>query len=108
MGWMGQLPRSWAVREKPSFSAWKGEGAHLWVECEPAPLNPLCLNTHSPTWHPVWEGGAFRRRSLAGGIAALHQCGSGVVCVAGGYFLFFLGFLTPEVCDQLPQVLQPF
>lgn len=93
MGRMGQLPRPWAVREKPSFSG-KGEGAHLQFECEPSPLNPLCLNTHSPTWHPVWEGGAFRRRSLAGGggrIAALHQhwvwsclCGWALLLVLSG------------------------
>lgn len=53
-------------------------------------------------------GGTFRRRSLAGGIASLQQCGYWVVYVARLYFLFFLGFVTPEVCDQLLHVLQPF
>lgn len=65
----------WAVREKLSFSAGKGEGAHLRFECEPPRLSPLCLNTHFPTGHPAREGGTFRRRSLAGGIASLQQCG---------------------------------
>lgn len=90
MGRMGQLPRPWAVREKPSFSG-KGEGAHLQFECEPSPLNPLCLNTHSPTWHPVWEGGAFRRRSLAGGGA---DCGT---APALGLELFV--WLGPTSCS---------
>lgn len=80
----------WAVREKPPR------------------LSPLCLNTHSPTGHPAREGGTFRRRSLAGGIASPQQCGYWVVCVVRPYFLFFPGFVTPEVCDQLPHVLQPF